>query len=58
MPAFPGEREVPLTKEKPLVMRHRLWIHAGMSDAQKLADVWAAYANPPKATVERNGGVK
>jgi len=51
MPAFPGDREVPLGKDKWLVLKHRLWIHPGGADAQKLADVWAAYANPPKVTV-------
>ncbi|MBI2928441.1 MAG: PmoA family protein [Verrucomicrobia bacterium] len=49
MPAFPGEREVPLSMDKPLVLRHRLWIHEGTANEQKLAAVWAAYANPPKA---------
>ncbi len=51
MPAFPGPREVPLSKETPLVLRHRLWIHAGDADEATLADVWAAYAKPPCATV-------
>lgn len=51
MPAFPGEREVALSREQPLVLRHRLWIHDGMGDAKRLAEVWAGYANPPKAAV-------
>ncbi len=49
MPAFPGEREVSLSKERPLVLRHRLWIHAGMAGEQQLADIWTAYAHPPQA---------
>lgn len=53
MPAFPGEREVALSKEKPLVLKHRLWIHAGPADEPKLAAVWAAYANPPTVQVEK-----
>jgi len=52
MPAFPGEREVPLSKATPLVLRHRLWVHAGMAGEPALADVWAAYANPPQTRVE------
>jgi hypothetical protein len=47
MPAFPGEREVPLTKDKPLVLKHRVWIHTGMGDAASLAASWSAYATPP-----------
>jgi len=47
MPAFPGEREVPLSKDTPLVLRHRLWIHAGNADETTLANVWAAYGQPP-----------
>ncbi|MBI5385771.1 MAG: PmoA family protein [Verrucomicrobia bacterium] len=49
MPAFPGEREVPLSREKPLVLKHRLWIHTGMADAKSLAEVWSSYAKPPRA---------
>lgn len=49
MPAFPGEREVPLSCEKPLVLRHRLWIHTGMASESRLAEVWSGYANPPRA---------
>jgi hypothetical protein len=50
MPAFPGEREVPLSREKPLVLRHRLWIHEGMATAEQLAAVWTAYSAPPRIT--------
>lgn len=49
MPAFPGEREVPLSKEQPLVLRHRLWIHTGMACESRLAEVWSGYAHPPRA---------
>jgi len=51
MPAFPGDREVPLAKDKPLVLKHRLWIHSGAADEQKLADAWAASAEPSKVTI-------
>lgn len=53
MPAFPGEREVSLSKTKPLVLRHRLWIHAGAADAAGLAETWAAYASPSKAVIAK-----
>jgi len=52
MPAYPDKREVPLSKHKPLVLKHRLWIHTGGPDQDKLADVWTAYAKPPKVTIE------
>jgi len=51
MPAFPGEAEVPIPKGKTLTLKHRLWIHPGRADEKALADVWSAYANPPKAKV-------
>lgn len=61
MPAYPAEREVVLpqmrdvatSKDKPLVLKHRLWIHAGGPDEARLGDVWAAYANPPRVTIVR-----
>lgn len=53
MPAFPGEREVPLRKDQPLVLRHRLWVHAGMAGAPQLGEVWAGYAHPPKAQLAK-----
>ncbi len=53
MPAYPEAREVPLSKEKPLVLRHRLWIHTGFADKRKLADVWTSYANPPIVTIAK-----
>lgn len=46
MPAFPGEREVPLPPGKTLVLNHRLFIHAGGADEKTLSAVWAAYAKP------------
>ncbi|MCR4412278.1 MAG: PmoA family protein [Thermoguttaceae bacterium] len=52
MPAFPGQREVPLPKGQTLVLRHRLWIHAGVPEEKTLAEVWAAYARPPKVVLE------
>lgn len=54
MPAFPGPREVVLSRRKPLVLRHRLWIHAGVRTPAALAAAWAAYAQPPQCT--RGGG--
>jgi hypothetical protein len=54
MPAFPGEREVPIPKGKSLTLKHRLWIHPGRADEKTLADVWSTYANPPKATVVKD----
>jgi hypothetical protein len=47
MPAFPCTREVPLAKEKPLILNHRLWIHDGGADENILAQIWAAYATAP-----------
>jgi len=51
MPAFPCEREVPLAKDKSLVLKHRLWIHSGGADEKRLAQVWASYAMPPMAKI-------
>jgi hypothetical protein len=53
MPAFPGEREVPIPKGQTLTLKHRLWIHPGRADEEMLADVWSAYANPPKASLTK-----
>ena len=53
MPAYPDKREVPLSKDKPLVLKHRLWIHTGGPDEAKLADVWTSYADPPRVTLVR-----
>jgi len=52
MPGFPGQREVALSKEKPLVLNHRLWIHGANADEDTLADVWRAYAQGPTVTIE------
>lgn len=51
MPAFPGQREVPLPPGQTLVLRHRLWIHAGGADEETLADVWATYAKSEEVAV-------
>jgi hypothetical protein len=51
MPAYPDAREVPLSKDEPLVLKHRLWIHTGGPDEGKLADVWATYAKPPTVAI-------
>jgi hypothetical protein len=53
MPAFPGEREVALVKGKTLVLKHRLWIHAGYADEKTLADVCAGYTNPPVVQIAK-----
>ncbi len=52
-PAWPGDREVPLPKGEPLVLKYRLWIHPGAVEESTLVDVWSAYAEPPKVRVER-----
>lgn len=52
MPAFPGQREVPLPVGQTLVLRHRLWIHPGVGEEQALGAAWASYARPPLVTVE------
>lgn len=49
---FPGAQEVALPKGKPLVMKHRLWIHPGASNKATLVDVWSAYASPPDVRIE------
>jgi len=51
MPAYPEDREVVLSKDRPLVLKHRLWIHTGGPDEKKLADVWTSYAEPPRVTL-------
>lgn len=48
MPAFPGDREVPLPKGRTLVLNHRLLVHRGGADAQALANAWAEYAATTK----------
>jgi len=53
MPAYPADREVPLPKGETLALKHRLWLHPGGADEPQLADVWSAYAQPPKVTVEK-----
>ena len=50
-PAFPGDREVALSKDKPLVLKHRLWIHPGTVDDRMLNEVWSTYAKPVEAQV-------
>lgn len=48
MPAFPGEREVPIPKGQTLTLKHRLWVHPGRADEKSLAEVWRAYADSPQ----------
>ena len=50
MPGFPGTEEVPLSEGKTLVLKHRLWIHRGAANEEKLAEVWASHAKPPQVT--------
>ena len=45
MPAYPDKREVTLSKDEPLLLKHRLWIHPGVPAEQTLANVWASYAH-------------
>lgn len=52
MPAFPGDREVPLPPGQTLGLKYRLWIHPSRADEKLLAAVWSAYAHPPTVTVE------
>ncbi|MBL7040699.1 MAG: PmoA family protein [Pirellulaceae bacterium] len=52
-PAWPGDREVALQRDKPLVLKYRLWIHPGLSDNATLESVWAAYASPPQVRLEQ-----
>jgi len=52
MPAYPEKREVFLSKDRALVLKHRLWVHTEGPNKERLADVWASYARPPQVTVE------
>lgn len=52
MPAFPADREVPLSTETHLVLKHRLWIHSGLPDDDALGAVWASYAEPPAVAIQ------
>jgi len=52
MPAYPEKREVVLSKDKPLVLKHRLWVHTEGPKDDRLADVWASYTRPPQVTIE------
>ncbi len=50
-PAFPGDREITLSQEKPLVLKHRLWIHPGTVEEAVLSEIWDTYAHPVQARV-------
>lgn len=52
-PSWPGDREVALGRDKPLVLKYRLWIHPGPSDDATLESVWASYASPPQVHLEK-----
>jgi len=52
-PAWPGDREVALQRDRPLVLKYRLWIHPGRSDDATLESVWASYASPPQVHLEK-----
>ena len=54
LPCFPGDREVALPKGEALVLKHRLWIHPGLSDDKVLSDVCTTYARPVSTGIERN----
>ncbi len=51
-PAWPGDREVALAKGEPLVLKHRLWIHSGLSNEKALSDVWTTYADRVVTSIE------
>jgi len=53
MPAYPEMREVVLSREKPLVLKHRLWIHRDGPVDGKLTDAWASYARQPEVTITK-----
>jgi hypothetical protein len=54
MPAYPETREITLERQKPLVLKHRLWIHPGIPSSQMLSNVWASYAQTPSASASKN----
>jgi Family of unknown function (DUF6807) len=43
MPAFPGAREYPLTKKKPLALKHRIWIVEDVPSREALEQAWREY---------------
>lgn len=46
-PTFPApETRYPLKKSQPLVLKYRLWIHAGSVDATTLSQLWPVAINP------------
>ena len=48
-PTFPSKGEkFLLSKTEPLVLRYRIWIHAGAATKQALAKQWTAYNQPTK----------
>jgi len=48
-PTFPSQGEkFPLSKDQPLRLRYRLWVHPGAAAESVLADLWAAYNRPPR----------
>ena len=53
-PTFPAKGEKhPLSKERPLVLRYRLWIRPEAPAETGLADAWTAYNHPPRAAAPR-----
>jgi len=52
MPAYPDQREVRLSRDEPLVLKHRLYVHPGGPNRADLAAVWAGYARPPETCLE------
>ena len=54
MPTYPGPRDVPLPKDQPVELHHRLWIHAGDAADAALADQCAAYAKPPVTGIQKD----
>jgi hypothetical protein len=47
-PTFPAKgSKFALSKDKPLVLRYRLWIRRGGASDEQLAEAWKAYHRPP-----------
>ncbi|GAB6166910.1 hypothetical protein JCM19992_29100 [Thermostilla marina] len=52
MPAWPEEREIAVPQDEPLVLRYRVWIHPGVTNAVACEDVWRSVAAPPSCRME------
>ncbi|RMF98839.1 MAG: hypothetical protein D6741_09120 [Planctomycetota bacterium] len=52
MPSWPEEREVAVPRDKPIVLRYRMWVHSGETVPAKCGDVWRSFASPPNGRSE------